>query len=197
MTEPAISPLLSSAMDDKQRELIRPMAEQGRDYNVFRAMAQRTEAFSAFLPWGGYILSEQNSLTPRQRELLILGTGAQHRCAYEFLRHAVIARQFGFTEAELERLVLLDATGWSEEETLLLGCIVQLCNDGAIAPSSFDVLIAQLGQNRAIDTIWTVGQYAQVCLFLKTLQVPLDADIAADSLIPVLRAAWPEAVPPG
>lgn len=115
-----LKPLSDNEIDDQQRALIAPFVRTGRDHAVFRTMLRHPDAMQAFLGWGQYILSENNSLSSRQRELLILWVGAARNCEYEFLRHAKIARRLGFSEDELRRLATGDGSGWPASEQLLL-----------------------------------------------------------------------------
>ena len=50
--------------------------------NIFRTLARAPKAFKRFMAWGGYILSDANSLSPRDRELVILRTGFNWKSGY-------------------------------------------------------------------------------------------------------------------
>ena len=102
-----LKPLDDAEMDERQRRMMDAMLARGRDYNVFRTMLHHPAAMEAFLGWGSYILSDQNTLSVALRELVILRTGALRRCEYEFLRHAVIARKHGFTDEVLRAIATL------------------------------------------------------------------------------------------
>ncbi|WP_375249612.1 carboxymuconolactone decarboxylase family protein [Sphingomonas sp.] len=177
-----LKPLSDNEIDDQQRALIAPFVRTGRDHAVFRTMLRHPDAMQAFLGWGQYILSENNSLSSRQRELLILWVGAARNCEYEFLRHAKIARRLGFSEDELRRLATGDGSGWPASEQLLLAAADQLLTIGRVTEPTFAELITAIGEHSAIDLVWTVGQYAQVCMFLLTAGVTPDEDIADDPL---------------
>lgn len=179
---PVIQALTDDELYDEQRALIAPFAQAQRDFAVFRTMLQHPAAMRAFLGWGAYILSEQNSLEPRLRELVILRTGAVRGCAYEFLRHAVIARQHGFTDDDLRKVARSSPDEWDGVEGMALRAVDELTDQGRISPPTFDALQGELGDKGAIDLLWTVGQYSQVCMFLLTAGVEPDPDIADDPL---------------
>ena len=61
-----------------------------------------------------YILSDRRSMTPRDRELLILRTGYLCRSDYEWAAHAALGLRIGLTNEELSRITRgPDAAGWS------------------------------------------------------------------------------------
>lgn len=179
---PELKPLDDAEMDEEQRRIMDSMRERGRDYAVFRTMLRHPSAMEAFLGWGSYILSDRNSLSVELRELAILRTGALRRCEYEFLRHAVIARQHGFTDATLRAIAQGDRSSLTDEMVLIVQAVDELVEAGRIAPQTFERVRATFGDHTAIDLIWTVGQYSQVCMFLLTAGVAPDPDIAADPL---------------
>lgn len=180
MTE--LRPLGDGEMNERQRLLMDAFKQQGRDYAVFRTMLYHPDAMEAFLGWGAYILSERNTLSPQLRELAILRTGALRNCEYEFLRHAVIAREHGLTDALLRAIAKGDRSSLDEEMALVLDSVDQLVKDGCIAPETFKRIRSAFGDRTAIDLVWTVGQYSQVCMFLQTTGVEPDPDISDDPL---------------
>lgn len=179
---PVIAPLADDDVNRRQADLLASFKESGRDFNVFRTMAQHPDAMEAFLTWGSYILSDRNTLPARHRELVILRTGAVRDCAYEFLRHAIIARRIGLDDQAITAIFHGDYGGFNEAERLCLGAADELLEDGLVHRDTFKVLEEAFGLSSAIDLVWTVGQYAQVCMFLKTAETPPDPDIADDKL---------------
>ena len=119
------------------------------------------------------------------RELAILRTGALRRCEYEFLRHAVIARQHGFTDEILHAIAVGDRTSLTDEMALVMKAVDELVVEGRIAPDTFERIRSTFGDHTAIDIVWTVGQYSQVCMFLLTAGVEPDPDVADDPLRPL------------
>lgn len=179
---PLLLPLAEQDMDQSQRRLIAPFVEQGRDFAVFRTMLHHPVAMEAFLTWGSYILSDANTLPPKQRELAILRTGARRNCEYEFLRHAVIARRLGLTDDQLRAVAKESPDMFDDDDASVLRAADELLIDDRLTPPTFESVRSRFGEKSAIDLIWTVGQYAQVCMFLNTIGVAPDPDIADDSL---------------
>ena len=177
-----LKPLDDAEMDERQRRIMDEMLARGRDYAVFRTMLHHPAAMEAFLGWGSYILSDQNSLSVALRELAILRTGALRRCEYEFLRHAVIARKHGFTDEMLRAIAVGDRTPLTDEMALTMKAVDELIEEGRITPETFERIRSAFGDHTGIDLVWTVGQYSQVCMFLLTAGVEPDPDISDDPL---------------
>ena len=69
--------------------------------NIFRTLAHAPKAFKRFMAWGGYILSEANSLSARDRELVILRTGFNWKSATS---GRSIGLDCGLTQVEIDRI---------------------------------------------------------------------------------------------
>jgi 4-carboxymuconolactone decarboxylase len=104
-----LQPVDLEKIDDEQREALAPMVGGRKDVtrsgghilNIFRTLVHAPKALTAFLAWGGYILSRRNSLSERDRELVILRVGYNCKSGYEFTQHSRIGLDAGLTEAEV------------------------------------------------------------------------------------------------
>ena len=142
--------------------------------NIFATMARLPRALTAFLAWGGYVLSRRNSLPPRERELAILRTGFQCRAGYEWTQHVPIGRAGGLSEAEIERIKTgPDAPEWSPLDAAILRACDELVADQFITAATWDAL-SELGDTGRADLVFTVGQYTQVSMILNSFGVQLD-----------------------
>ena len=70
-----IVPLAEADMAPELLVLLGPRFKTIPVLNIFRILAHTPKAFKRFMAWGGYILSDANSLSPRDRELVILRAG--------------------------------------------------------------------------------------------------------------------------
>ena len=75
LTAPRINPLAEADIAPDLLALLGPRFKAMPVLNIFRTLAHAPKAFKRFMAWGGYILSDANSLSPRDRELVILRTG--------------------------------------------------------------------------------------------------------------------------
>ena len=75
LTAPRINPLAEADIAPDLLALLGPRFKAMPVLNIFRTLAHAPKAFKRFMAWGGYILSDANSLSARDRELVILRTG--------------------------------------------------------------------------------------------------------------------------
>ncbi len=100
---PRLPPLRDDQLDAAQEALIAPLRGTGRDFNINRMFARHPAAQIAFRVWATHVFySENNTVRPRQREILVLRTAWRVRSGYEWSRHMEIARDAGLREDEIE-----------------------------------------------------------------------------------------------
>ena len=177
---PRIPPLTDSEMGPEVTEMIAGRFGDAPVYNIFRTLARAPKAYKRFMGWGGYILSDYNSLSPRDRELVILRTGFNWKAGYEWAQHVRIGLDCGLTEEEIERIKAgPDAPGWSETDRAMLQATDELTSDSFITDETWAAL-SGLTEKQRMDLVMTVGQYTQVSMMLNTFGVQLDDDLAGD-----------------
>lgn len=176
---PRIAPLADSEITAEQRAALGERFK-GEIYNIFRTLARSPKAYKRFMGWGGYILSDYNDLSPRDRELVILRTGFNWKSGYEWAQHVRIGLQCGLTEEEIERIKQgPDAAGWSANDKALLQATDELTSDAFITDATWTALSGFTDKQR-MDLVMTVGQYTQVSMMLNSFGVPLDDDLTLD-----------------
>lgn len=178
---PRIAAVSDTAMDDAQRAVLAPMLERGTAYNVFRTMAAKPKALERFLGWASYILSRHNSLSERDRELVILRTGHNCRAGYEWAQHAAIGKRAGLSDDELERIKAGPADpAWPPRDTAMLAACDDLTGDFFVSETNWAKLMAHFSEEQCMDLVYTVGQYTQVSMLLNSFGVQLDAGLSLD-----------------
>lgn len=183
LTTPRIAPLADAELSPDARDTLAPMLARGRVLNIFRTMARAPVALKRFLVWGDYILSE-NSLAPRERELVILRTGWQARAGYEWVQHTRIGLRAGLTEDEIAAIKQGSAaTTWNEADRALLDATDELVADHFVSDASW-ARLAALSERQRMDLVFTVAQYTQVSMLLNTFGVQLDAGQTLDADFP-------------
>ena len=182
LSAPRIAPVDLEKIDDEQREALAPMVEAAKDVtrsgghilNIFRTMVHAPKALTAFLAWGGYILSRRNSLSERDRELVILRVGYNCKSGYEFTQHTRIGLDAGLTEAEIEAIKAgLDDPSWNEADRAMLRATDDLTRDFHVSDASWAAL-SFFSDKQKMDLVMTVGQYTQVSMMLNSFGVQLD-----------------------
>jgi AhpD family alkylhydroperoxidase len=139
-----------------------------------------TEAFNTF---NGHILFT-SSLTPRQRELLVLRVAHVRRCEYEWAQHSVLARDAGLDVADIERVAGgPDAAGWSESERALLRAVDELVEGAGLSDVTWASLNESLEVPQLLDLVFTVGAYDTLAMAFRSFGVDLDADLSGNELV--------------
>ena len=95
---PRLEPLDPSSLDEETRKYV-----PGDALNIFRTLARHPKLLKRWLVFGSHVLAK-STLSPRERELLILRTGWRCGAEYEFGQHTVIGRDAGLTDAEITAL---------------------------------------------------------------------------------------------
>ena len=79
----------------------------------------------AFHTFNGHILFG-TTLSPRQRELLVLRVAAVRDCEYEWAQHVVLAGDAGITDDEIAAVARARRDGWTPLERALLAAVDEL-----------------------------------------------------------------------
>ena len=175
-----IAPLAEADMAPELLALLGPRFKAIPVLNIFRTLAHAPKAFKRFMAWGGYILSDANSLSPRDRELVILRTGFNWKSGYEWAQHVRIGLDFGLTVAEIARIKLgPDAPEWCDSDRALLVATDELTADAFISDPAWAAL-GEFSEKQRMDLVMTVAQYTQVSMMLNTFGVQLDEDLKLD-----------------
>lgn len=158
-----------------------PLPTEGRPkgLNVLGALAYHPELSKAFFTFNGHLLSA-TSLTPRQREMLILRTAALRQSEYEWAQHVVIAGDVGISRDEVARIAWgPDSSLWSDADAALLRTADELVADGVIGDATWATLNTHLSTQQILDVIFTVGAYETLGWMLRSFGVELDDDVRA------------------
>ncbi len=175
-----IAPLQDHELTDEQKEAVRPLANWGPLLNIFRTLVRAPRAFKRFNFWGGYVLSDRNDLSPRDRELIILRTGFVCSSGYEWAQHEVIGRDCGLTDDEIQHIKQgAGAEGWSDLDRAYIRATDELVRDHFISDATWADLKG-LTEKQKMDVVFTVAQYTQVSMMLNTFGVQLDEGLKLD-----------------
>ena len=175
-----IAPLAEADMAPELLALLGPRFKAIPVLNVFRTLAHAPKAFKRFMVWGGYILSDANSLTPRDRELVILRAGFNWKSGYEWAQHVRIGLDCGLTDVEIARIKTgPDAPEWCDSDRALLVATDELTADAFISDATWETL-REYSEKQRMELVMTVAQYTQVSMMLNTFGVQLDEDLKLD-----------------
>jgi 4-carboxymuconolactone decarboxylase len=124
----------------------------------------------------GIQLAGRGELSPRERELAILRVGWWCGAPYEWGEHVTVAKRYGITADEIERITQGSAAaGWSEHEWAILRGVEELLGEQMISDATWAVLAKRWNERQLIEFPVLVGQYFAVALQQNSLRVRLDA----------------------
>jgi 4-carboxymuconolactone decarboxylase len=160
---------------------IEPLAPTGPGLggaNVFRTFARNPPADALRNAVGRHVRDE-NTLTPRNRELVIMRVGVLCRSEYEWAAHSRIGRQAGMNDADVARVVAGPAApGGNALETVLLRAADELYRDDEIGDATWDALAAELSEQQRLDVLFTFGAFRSATYAINSAGVQLDANMS-------------------
>ena len=140
-------------------------------------LAHHPALTTAYHHFNGHVLFA-STITPRQRELLILRVAALRDATYEWEQHAVLAGDAGITDSEVERVKAgPEAEGWSQLEAALLTAADELVHDARISEATWAEVAAEFDTQQLMDVVFTVGAYDLLAMAFRTFDVELDDDL--------------------
>ena len=146
--------------------------------NLLGLFAHHPELTRAYNTFNGHLLFA-TTLSPRQRELLVLRVGVLRDAEYEWLQHKVIATDLGMTAEEIARVTQgADADGWAPLDAALLRAADELVADARISDDTWAVLAGELDAQQLLDLVFTVGAYDVLAMAMRTFGVEIDDDLA-------------------
>jgi alkylhydroperoxidase family enzyme len=179
---PARLPIRKANEDPRLAEMFSKglTGPNGDPLNIFGVLGNHPDMLKRWLVFATHVLSK-NTLTARDRELLILRTGWNCRSRYEWGQHVEIALRCDITAAEIKAVKkgALVST-WSPIDKLLLTAADELHNEYAISDATWRNLGKHYSNEQILDLIATVGNYHLVAMFLNSTKVPIDAGIPDD-----------------
>ena len=114
-------------------------------------LARHPALAQAFNTFNGHILFA-TTLSPRQREMLVLRVAAVREAIYEWKQHVVLAADAGLTPEEVARIEEGPGATWG-------------------------VLAAALDVEQLMDLVFTVGAYDALAMAFRSFAIPLDDDL--------------------
>ena len=172
--EPRIRPLEPSDWTDAQRQIADPRGRGATPSNLIKVCLRNVDLCGKWMPFTSYVESPASSLPTREREMLILRTAWLCHDDYAWTPHARSAARAGLSEEEITRITMgPDAKGWSAFDAMLLRAADELHRDQFISEGTWKALAQRYDERQLLDTVFTVGQYTLVSMFLNSAAVSL------------------------
>lgn len=177
LARPRVEPLAESAWGDRERALVASFGQSGRAANDLKTFLRHPEMVEGIMPFVRYV-STASTLSPRDRELLILRTAWLCRAEYLWAQHVPVARQAGLTAAEIHRVAEgPDAVGWAPADAVLLRAADELRTDDFIVDATWRALAARYDREHLLDAVLTVGEEMLMAVVTNSLGVQPDAGL--------------------
>lgn len=169
-----VEPIRPQDLPTDAREILARARGPLPSVNVIDTVAHHSGLLKRWLPFFSHCLHKQ-SLDLRQRELVILRTGWLAGSAYEWAQHVPIALDRGVTPDEIELIQALDAYDeWHGTDRALIEATDRLMARFTLDDTEWRRLARSVATPKALDLIFTVGQYRLVAGLLHGLNVQLD-----------------------
>ncbi len=113
-------------------------------------------------------------ISPRERELAVLRVGWLCRAPFEWGEHVDIAKSYGITSEEIERVTHGSAaTGWTDHERAILKGVEELLGNQMLSDQTWNVLATSWSEAQLVEFPMLVGQYYATALQQNALRVTL------------------------
>lgn len=157
-----LRPLEPPFAEDVAAALARYPQKDGYLLSLFRTFANSLRFLHKGVP---NLLDDESPLPVRLREIVILRVTARNGCEYEWGVHArVFAKAAALTPEQVDATCrgLSDASCWSEEESLLLRLIDELCDRGGAAAETMEAAEAVWSREQLLEVFALAGAYHTV-----------------------------------
>jgi 4-carboxymuconolactone decarboxylase len=168
-------PLLAlDKFTDEQAELAGGRGSARSQLHVVRTLVQHPALYRSWMPYAMHLIMA-NTLTARDREIVILHTCAVCEGDYDLAHHHVIARRAGLTDAEIEA-AKSNGAGLAASELTLMKAVEELVSSRNMSDATWVTLSERYTREQLLDLIFTVGNYVTMTMLTRTCGVPIEAD---------------------
>lgn len=175
---PEMQDALAALRPDHPRHPFPPRRDdRPKGRNLLGTFAHHPELIRAYHTFNGHVLFG-STLSPRQRELLVLRVAALRQADYEWAQHVVLGGDAGLTPDEIARVADgPDAPGWTPIDGAFVRAVDELVRDATITDSTWTALAGGLDTQQLMDLVFTVGAYDLLAMVMGAFGVELDADL--------------------
>ena len=130
---------------------------------VLEVFARHLPLSATWLPFTEMLASDDATLSPTQRELLILRVAWRTHSGYEWNQHVRMGADAGLTPAQLEAVAQgPSAAVWSPLERVLLTAVDEIVDDHVLGDATWGALASNLGPAQMFELLFVIGGY--LCL---------------------------------
>ena len=130
---------------------------------VLELFAHHLPLSETWLPFTDMLASDQSTLDPRLRELLIVRVAWRTQSGYEWGQHARMARDEGLTDEQLRAVTEGPAaTVWTPLERALLTAVDEIIDGFGVSDTTWDTLGSSFEPAQLFELLFVIGGY--LCL---------------------------------
>ena len=130
---------------------------------VLEMFAHHLPLSAAWLPFTEMLASDDATLSPAHRELLILRVAWRTRSGYEWDQHSRMGADAGLTPGQIEAIAEGPAAEvWTPLERALLTAVDETVDDHVVGDATWRALAAHFGPAELFELLFLVGGY--LCL---------------------------------
>ena len=153
---------------------LEPYKINGKVPNLFATLMNHPQLLKAWGHFGAYILSDNQSLSPRDREMVVLRIGWLNQAEYEWEQHVRIGMTNGLSQDDIERIKTGPKAAWDRHDAALVQAADDLFEHSVVSDATWNTLSERYNKRQLMDLVFTIGQYNLVSWALNSLGVPLD-----------------------
>lgn len=175
LTSPRTPPLPESQWTDQHRALVAEYSPDGRVGNGLATLLHVPELVEAIGPFVRF-LSQESSLEPRHRSLLLLRTAWVTQNQYLWARFAAVAREAGMTGDELRQIASGPvADGWNDFEAALLRLVDELYRNSSVTDATWTDLGIRYNLTQMVEAVMNVNEFTLLSMIFNAMGVQPDA----------------------
>lgn len=142
---------------------------------VFGLMLRHPGLFRCQMEMGLQLF--KGEIGPRDRELAVLRISWLCRAPFEWGEHVDIAKRYGVTAEEIERMTQgSSAPGWNEHDRSIIRAVEELLGNQMICDDTWNRLASTWTERQLVEFPMLVGQYYATALQQNALRVRLADD---------------------
>lgn len=170
-TGPRLMPIPVDEWDERARTIFADMPRMLRSPpDIVSAFAHHPPLLAAFTGLLAYVYSDDYSLPPHDREVIVLRTGVRCDSPYELAHHIRVAHRIGMTDAEIDMVREgPGAAGLPPFDALLVRAVDELHEHQMLSRETWDELARSYAACQLLDLVFTVGKYTLVAMIANAL----------------------------
>jgi alkylhydroperoxidase family enzyme len=177
LAAPRIAPLGDAELTEVHKALIARFTRDGQANNALRTLLRVPELTEAVMPYTTY-LSNETSISPRHRELLIMRIAWLAGNENIWAEHAPRARVYGLDDAAIRRIAEgPDAAGWQRFDATLLRLADQQFRNASLTNATWKALSERYDIFNIVDAVETVNHFTTLSIFYNSLGIQPDAEL--------------------